>query len=56
MDKYGSKMRHSAKKLRTSQEVLNFFIQSDRLGISSPKVYKAFATMVYNASHSVDFF
>ena len=28
-------MRHTAKKLRTSIEVLNFFIQSDRLGISS---------------------
>ncbi len=31
----GSKMRRTAKKLRTSIEVLNFFIQADRLGISS---------------------
>ena len=28
-------MRRTAKKLRTSIEVLNFFIQADRLGISS---------------------
>ena len=28
-------MRRTAKKLRTSKEVLNFFIQADRLGISS---------------------
>ena len=32
---YGSKMRHTAKKQRTSEEALYFFIQADRLGISS---------------------
>ena len=28
-------MRRTAKKLRTTEVVLNFFIQADRLGISS---------------------
>ena len=32
---YGSDLGSKAKKLRTSSAVLNFFIQADRLGISS---------------------
>jgi hypothetical protein len=49
-------LRTQTQKIKHFRRSALFFIQADRLGISLPKVYKAFATMIYNASHGVDFF
>ena len=46
-------MRHTSKKIRTSYEVLIFFIQADRLGISSRFSVYIIAEGVYHHTKCV---